>query len=150
MLSPRRRAREAALQVLCAIDADASLDVEAALQRFFTHLAGADDGEIALPAPDSIDRAFVSMLVRGVRNDLAALDRTLTDASRTWRLERMALVDRNILRLGLYEVQPGHGDTPQRVALNEAIELARRFGSEESRAFVNAILDTALHAGPEG
>jgi N utilization substance protein B len=147
MLSPRRRAREAALQILCAIDADPSLDVEAALQRFFTHLAGADDGEVTLPVADSLDRGFVAALVRGVRAELAAIDRALTEASRSWRLERMALVDRNILRLGLYELLPGHGDTPQRVALNEAIELARRFGSEESTAFVNAILDTALHGG---
>jgi N utilization substance protein B len=145
MQSPRRRSREVALQVLCALDGNPELDVTSALARYFTHLAGADDGETALPSPDTIDRPFMESLVRGVHDARGELDRRLGEISRTWRVERMAVVDRNILRLGLHELK-GRSDTPARVAINEAVELAKRYGSEESPGFVNGILDSALRA----
>jgi N utilization substance protein B len=79
-------------------------------------------------------------LYAGSRTHKAEIDRRIADVAENWSVERMAVVDRNILRLGVYELlyQP---DTPPRVVINEAVELAKRFGSAESPAFVNGILD---------
>src|SRR5262249_32558407 len=88
-------------------------------------------------------RAFANQLVRGVRAHLQELDAELARASRNWRLERMARVDRNLLRLALYELKYSE-DVPAKVALNEAIEIAKRYGTAESSAFVNGILDRCL------
>jgi N utilization substance protein B len=71
---------------------------------------------------------------------IGEIDALIGEAAEHWRVERMTLVDRNILRLGAYELSPG-SDIPVAVAINEAVELGKRFGSEESGAFVNGILD---------
>jgi N utilization substance protein B len=86
---------------------------------------------------------FALSLLDGVREHRADLDRVLTAKAEHWTLERMAVVDRNILRLGAYEIL--HTDTPKRVIINEAVELAKLFGAEQSPAFVNAILDRVMH-----
>jgi N utilization substance protein B len=83
---------------------------------------------------------FADELVIGCANSQEQLDAKIRGVSKHWRLERMARVDRNIIRLATYELmhQP---DIPRRVTLNEAVELAKRFGNEESPAFVNGVLD---------
>jgi N utilization substance protein B len=78
--------------------------------------------------------------VEGVCLHRDAIDERLADASENWRVERMSPVDRNILRIALYEMFH-RDDIPPRVSINEAIELAKRFGTEDSRAFVNGVLD---------
>ncbi len=78
--------------------------------------------------------------MRGVRSSLEDLDQRITRASTNWRLERMARVDRNLLRLGAWELLH-RVDVPRAVVLDEAVELAKRFGTEESGAFVNGVLD---------
>jgi len=91
------------------------------------------------------DKALVEFardLLAGVRRNRPALDQLLAGAAANWSLARMAATDRNALRLGAYEIL--HTQTPARVAINEAIELARRFGSEQSGQFVNGILDRLL------
>ena len=132
----RRRARECALQVLYQLDLSGpSLDVEEALAVFFA--AGLDAEEERLT-----DEAaqFSRQLVRGVAERLPELDTALQKAAQHWRVERMTRVDRNILRLGAWELRHCP-ETPARVVLNEAIELAKRFGTEESGSFVNGLLD---------
>lgn len=89
---------------------------------------------------------FGTSLVAGVRRNRQELDSVLTQTADHWSLERMAATDRNVLRLGAYEIL--HSDTPDRVAINEAVELAKRFGSRQSAQFVNGILDRLL-AGHE-
>ena len=84
-------------------------------------------------------RDFAHRLVTEVRNQLESLDAPIREHSNNWRIERMAIVDRNILRLGAYELL--HTETPLPIVLNEAVDLARRFGSDPSPAFVNGILD---------
>ena len=136
----RRRSREAALQVLYAMDLaergpapDAEAAFEAVAARF--------------ELPEGA-RAFAKELVAGVAARRAALDEALAAVSRRWRVERMAAVDRNVLRLGAYEIL--HVGTPPEVAIDEAVELARRFGGERSPAFVNGVLDAlARDAAPE-
>ena len=93
-------------------------------------------------------RAFAKELVFGVIAEREAIDERLSSHARNWRLSRMAAVDRNVLRLGAYEIL--HTDTPVEVAIDQAVELARRFGGEDSPAFVNGILDALAHASGRG
>ena len=87
-------------------------------------------------------RAFANRLFEGAANDAAALDELIGKHAENWRFERLAAIDRAILRLGIYEMR-GAG-TPPKVVLNEAVELAKKFSSEEAGAFVNGVLD-AFH-----
>jgi len=82
---------------------------------------------------------FCSVLVTGVTQHKDLIDKLLSDSSTNWRLARMAVVDRNILRIGVFELQ--HLDVPPRVTLNEAIEIGKRYGTGDSGAFINGILD---------
>ena len=133
---PRRsRARQVALQALFQLDVQPELD-EGAVCAFVRRRCGrADLAEFALS------------LVEGSRRHADAIDALLTDAAENWTLKRMAAVDRNVLRLGAYELLY-HPGTPPKVAIDEAIELAKRFGSNDSSAFVNGILDRLLAGRP--
>jgi len=125
---------------------------ELALQMLYQHeLAGTDVGAMAASfdelaqAPEAV-REFAVSLAGGVISKLPELDSRLVDQADNWRLERMAAVDRNILRLALYELLFAT-DTPPAVVIDEAVEIAKRFGSERSSQFVNGILDGFLHRG---
>jgi N utilization substance protein B len=127
-MGARTTAREAALQMLFAIDATGG-DVDQAISDFWRELPGDAEG-----------REYADALVRGVRNGAEKLDERIRAASQNWRLERMARIDRNALRLGTYELLT-RTDVPRAVVLDEAVELAKRFGGEESSKFVNGVLD---------
>ena len=87
------------------------------------------------------ERAFAQQLVLGVRAGLPDLDRRIAEAAEHWRIERMAVVDRNVLRMALHELL-SDPETPPAVVLSEAIEVAKKFGGAESGAFVNGVLDS--------
>jgi N utilization substance protein B len=89
---------------------------------------------------DPEGRDFADRAVRGVADRLDKVDEIIRKASTNWRLERMGRVDRNVLRLGAWELLHSK-DVPRAVILDEAVELAKRFGSEDSGAFVNGVLD---------
>jgi N utilization substance protein B len=129
-MARRSRAREVALQVLYQDDLNPG------------HNPADDQGFVhnRLLAPELID--FASCLIAGVRRNRQELDHVLAQTADHWSLERMAATDRNVLRLGAYEIL--YFDTPDRVAINEAVELAKRFGSKQSAQFVNGILDRLL------
>ncbi len=131
MAGSRRKARAYALQVLYAVDDGLGLSIDDALATYFK------DFEVEV---DSEGQAFAGSLVRGTRKALQQIDDIIQGVSKNWRVERMSRVDRNILRLGTYELE-FEKSTPARVILNEAVELAKRFGAEESAAFVNGVLD---------
>jgi N utilization substance protein B len=95
-----------------------------------------------LKAEDLLE--FARMLVAGVRRNREELDKLIAATAVNWSLHRMAATDRNVLRLGAYELL--HVDTPPRVTIDEAVELAKRFGSAQSAQFVNGILDKLLHS----
>jgi N utilization substance protein B len=141
-MGTRRRAREFALQILYQLDAQelASASDEQAIALFWRNFAAAGEGDEPRGDDDPEARGFAEKLVRGVRRHQAELDGLIQKASKNWRLERMARVDRNLLRLALYELKYAD-DVPAKVAINEAIEIAKRFGTSESSAFVNGILD---------
>jgi N utilization substance protein B len=152
MMGTRRKAREIALQILYQLDVQEQLTDVQALALFWEHFARRAEDEPADPADPAhpnhpnhkegaeATHAFADRLVRGVRAHLTDIDALITRASRNWRLERMARVDRNLLRLAVFELMEG-GDVPAKVAINEAIEIAKRYGTAESPAFVNGILD---------
>jgi N utilization substance protein B len=135
-MTNRSRAREVALQLLFQRDHNAAVE-RPAVERFARNRLH-DEGL----------QRFCLSLYDGVVDHAADIDGRLTAAAENWRLPRMAGVDRNILRLGAYELLFA-ADTPAGVALDEAIELARRYGSAESPAFVNGVLDRLRQdAGP--
>jgi N utilization substance protein B len=94
-------------------------------------------------------RAFAEGLVRGVAARRVALDAVIAGSSEHWRIERMAVVDRNVLRMAIYELL-WERETPAAVVIDEAIEVAKRFGGEESGAFVNGVLDAVRRAFERG
>lgn len=134
-MSRRSRAREVALQLLFEDDVNPRTSVEATKQFIADRLR----------APDLED--FCMSLVLGVRRNQHELDLLLSETADNWSLARMAATDRNVLRLGAFEIL--YTETPDRAAINEAVELAKRFGSAQSAQFVNGILDKFLHRKEE-
>jgi N utilization substance protein B len=132
--APRQRSRQVALQALYARDfADSQqADGEVGIQELFERVAQNFD----LPAGA---RDFALKLFSGTTSELSDIDELLAANAINWKISRMAAVDRNVLRLGIYELT--RTDTPVSVILDEAVQLARRFGAESSPSFVNGVLD---------
>lgn len=127
-MGARRSGRETALKVLYQIEAS-SEDPRVALARFWDHFEADPEG-----------RAYADAIVLGVTECLDAVDARIRQASKNWRLERMTRVDRNLLRAAAWELEH-QLEVPRAVIIDEAIELAKSFGSEDSPAFINGILD---------
>ena len=135
---PRRsRAREVVLQILYEDDLNPTRNL-AASDQFLCRRLNQNE--------DLIE--FARSLLSGVRRRRSELDQLLAERADHWSLHRMAVTDRNVLRLGAYEML--HTDTPDRVAINEAVELAKRYGTGQSSQFVNGVLDRVLRDTPGG
>ncbi|HYG70090.1 MAG TPA: transcription antitermination factor NusB [Anaeromyxobacteraceae bacterium] len=134
--SKRSKARERALQALYQIDV-AATDLDEALGRFWKSFE---------PVEAEV-RGLTEELVRGVAKSRRAVDETIERTSTNWRLDRMARVDRNVLRLAVYELI--RTDVPVKVVINEAIELGKKFGTESSGAFINGVLDRVANDLPD-
>jgi N utilization substance protein B len=128
----RTRARELALQFLFMMDLQGPA-YRAELDSFLNEALAGKPG-----APEAID--YVRRLVDGILLRREGIDTLLREAARNWDLERMAVVDRNALRIGAYELLYEE-QIPMKVAINEAIELGKRYSTEASGAFINGILD---------
>jgi N utilization substance protein B len=128
----RRRSREHALQILYQWDMRKQ-PVDESIDAFYGTLYSEEGA-----APPERDE-FLGQLVRGTVEKAAEIDALISGHAEHWRLERMPAVDRNILRLAIYEMR--HTETPAPVVIDEALELARRFSNEESVQFVNGVLD---------
>jgi transcription antitermination protein NusB len=134
-MGARHSGREAALQMLFQMEASGA-SADAAIALFWrSFLADAD--------PEG--RPYADEAVRGVSEARAELDRHIASASAHWRIERMSRVDRNVLRLGTWELAH-RMDVPRAVILDEAVELAKAFGTDESSAFVNGVLNRIADA----
>jgi N utilization substance protein B len=131
----RTRGREAALQILYFWEVGRAQPLSAIEAFFAEHQPDADEELVS----------FASRLVLGTIADLDDLDRVIEQYARHWRVERLAVVDRLILRMAIWELQHD-ADTPAAVVINEALELARRFSSDESVKFVNGVLDASHRA----
>jgi N utilization substance protein B len=130
---PRHRARESALQILYQWEIG-RLDVTAAVETFFTFQWPGSE-----PPPDHL-RGFAAALARDTVDRLASIDPLIAETAERWRPERMAVVDRLILRMAVCELQRDAA-TPAAVVINEALELARTFSTEDSVKFINGMLD---------
>jgi N utilization substance protein B len=129
----RRQARECALQIVFQLDgvaAPTATDIGDAIDQFFENF----------DAPDDKARAMAESIARGVSEQRADLDEVVQRHSPRWKVPRMAMVDRNILRVGAWELK-NDTETPARVVIDEAVEIAKRYGAEQSGAFVNGVLD---------
>ncbi len=138
-MTRRSRGREVALQVLYQIEQNPGMPVTEVHQFINRRTLG--EQKLA---------EFTAALIAGVREHQARIDSMIQEVAENWRLDRMAAIDRNILRLGAYEVLfcP---EVPAKVAINEALELAKRYSTSQSSRFVNGILDRVLqlHAAPQ-
>jgi len=130
MKSNRRKAREDALQILYQLDLNNQLSIEMALNHFEA---------LYLQNQSGLD-PFTRRLVIGIGEKVKEIDLKIADISSHWRPDRMAAVDRNILRLGAFEIL-FCDDIPGTVTVNEMVEIAKEFGAENSPAFVNGVLD---------
>lgn len=131
----RRKARETALQALYKLDISAGG-------------TGEEDLELEELAPGTAERRYCETLVQGVRTHLADLDPEIEKYSENWTIKRMSVVDRNILRIAVYELHYG-SDVPYKVVIDEAVELAKKFGTDESGPFINGIIDRIRKAVAE-
>jgi N utilization substance protein B len=131
----RTKARERAIQALYQIDV-AATDLDEALARFWRSFEPVER-EVQL---------MVEQLVRGVAAQRRDIDDAIESVSTNWRLDRMAKVDRNVLRLAVFELRAS--DVPVKVVIDEAIELGKKYGSESSGAFVNGVLDKIAQSLP--
>jgi transcription antitermination protein NusB len=129
-MGSRRKARECALQMLFAADVSEAR-VDELVRTYWNELGDAD---VEQPS-----REFATRLATGTLAHLKELDERIRSRAEHWRISRMAVVDRNILRLAVYEFL--HEPTPRTVAINEALEIARRFSTYEATQFINGILD---------
>jgi len=131
-MSRRRRAREIVLQILYQDDLNPTRKLVSD-EAFLRQRLNNDDQLME----------FAKGLLSGVRRNRAEIDVLVSSLANNWTMTRMAVTDRNVLRLGAYEIL--YDETPGRVAVNEAIELAKRYGSKQSAQFVNGILDRLLN-----
>ena len=133
VVSPRRRTRAAVLQALYETDTA-------------RHDAGhALEGRMGFLDLEEAGRTFAHRLVDGVLANREEIDKIIAEFASAWPISQMAVVDRNILRIAVYEIMAGE-DTPPRVAVNEAVELAKRFGSDAAPGFVNGVLGSVTVA----
>jgi transcription antitermination protein NusB len=134
MMTRRSRGREVALQVLYQVEQNAGVPL--AEVRLFIQRRLLGDRKLC---------EFTEGLISGVKEHQVQIDALISEAAENWRLDRMAAIDRNILRLGAYEMMFCR-EIPARVAINEALELAKRYSTAQSSRFVNGILDRVLQS----
>lgn len=136
-MGTRRQGREAAFQLIYQLDLSGA-PYQNSTQDFFLQMGIPHDA-----------REFATELVSGVMENLEKIDGLISANSHHWKIHRMSTVDKNILRLGIYELM-SCGDTPTKVVINEAIEIGKKYGTDESGSFINGILDKIAKEVREG
>jgi len=126
----RRKAREHALQILFQLDIRKEKPSAVVLKHFWAEYQ-----------PDDEVKAFAEEIIKGTYKHLPEINKLIHTCAKNWTLDRMAVVDRNVLRMAVYEILY-RMDIPTSVTINEAIEIAKKYGTEESASFVNGILDS--------
>lgn len=134
-MGTRRKARECALQMLFAADVAKTVVPNVLTNGYWNEL-----GEVVV---DEKTQEFADNLVQGTLREMETIDARIKTRAEHWRIERMAIVDRNVLRLAVYEFL--YEETPHTVVINEALEIARRFSTFEATQFINGILDAIKH-----
>lgn len=129
-MGKRRKARELVLQILFRLDLGQENLTDEMLEGFLNDNAASED-----------IKEYTRILVKGTVDNTKEIDRIISEYSENWSIDRMASVDRNILRFSIYELLQRY-EIPSSVIINEAIEIAKKYGAEESGSFINGILDT--------
>ncbi len=129
----RRKAREMALQTLFQLDFN-PIEPDIALEAVFAENESVPENT----------KEYTALLVKGTRNHLAEIDKMISEAAIDWKLERMPGVDRNITRIAIFEMRFAEEGLSPNVIINEAVELAKSFGSDESSRFINGILGSMV------
>jgi len=129
----RRQARELALQILFPIEFNTQISVRSLIEA----LGENTDSEAA---------QYAELLVKGVQDNKAGIDSKIQASSAHWKMDRMATIDRNILRIAVYEMKFASEQIKENIAINEAVEIAKKFGNTESASFVNGLLDQVSKA----
>src|SRR4051812_32461633 len=135
-MSKRNNARQLVMRVLFQIDVG-KLPLEEVLETAFEEVRPSDE-----------DRQYVDEIVRGVVGELGELDRIIDDLAQGWSIDRLAKVDKNVLRAALYELRHRR-DIPVSVVVNDAVEVAKKYSTEDSGRFVNGILGSFLRRPPD-
>ena len=146
-MGSRRLSREIILKALFLHEVSESKSPEETFDLFCKQFSPEEDEEMVLGCDDAAFNEilpFIREVFLGVTSKLEELDRRLSLASDNWRLDRMSRVDRNVMRLALYEMLYRQ-DIPHKVSINEAVDLGKEYGAEESGAFINGILDRIHH-----
>ena len=136
----RRRARETALQALFQLDLNHGTEDERELyETLAIDTAVEEQGKLLQP-----DRDYVAATVQGTRTHLEKIDEQIAAHAKGWKLSRMSAVDRNIMRLAAYEMKFGEPALEPKIAINEAVELAKKYGTDDSGRFINGILNAMM------
>jgi len=126
----RRISREIALQVLYQMEFDNTLTPIQGMRQYEDHFKN-----------DQLSMDYSVKLIHGIKEHQSKIDETIQKFSHNWKIERMSHVDRNIIRLSIFEMTHLKDDVPKNASINEAVEIAKKFGSEDSSHFINGILD---------
>lgn len=129
----RRKAREVAVQALFQLDFN-QVNTETAMEAVINEHEGISESS----------RQYAQKLINGTQRSLTEIDAIISSSSNEWKLDRMAAVDRNIARIAIYEMKFSEEQLPPNVAINEAVEMAKTFGSEDSSRFINGILGSLV------
>lgn len=129
----RRKAREVAVQALFQLDFN-QVNTETAMEAVINEHEGISESS----------KQYAQKLINGTQQSLVEIDSIISSSSNEWKLDRMAAVDRNIARIAIYEMKFSEEQLPPNVAINEAVEMAKTFGSEDSSRFINGILGSLV------
>jgi transcription antitermination protein NusB len=131
----RRRAREVALQVLFQKEFVKDVDIAVSLDYFREHLEIPEESW-----------GYAEFLLKGIAENIENIDSQINDKSRNWKISRMAPVDLCLLRIGVFEILYSKDEIPPKVAIDEAIEISKRYGGNDSSQFINGILDEIMNS----
>lgn len=139
----RRRSREKALQILYSMEFNKNLTVDEAVDSYVTYfnLPSKNGEEPDNNVLDEDEIFFVKYLLRTVKAHIREIERLIEEAATNWRIDRIALIERNILRMSVAELIDEKNGVPFKATINEAIDIAKKFGNKESSAFVNGIIN---------
>ena len=145
----RRRSREKTLQILYSLEFNKDMTVDEAVKTYVTYfnissLKQNEKNETAVnnEVPSSEEESvFITYLLNTVKNNINEIERLIEEAAINWRIERIALIERNILRMSVAELIDENNGVPFKATINEAIDIAKKFGSKESSSFVNGIIN---------
>lgn len=143
----RRRSREKTLQILYSMEFNKNMTIKEAVESYMNYFNIASMKWSEKNEPPATNESaeeesvFITYLLNAVKNNIKEIERLIEDAAINWRIERIALIERNILRMSVAELIDENNGVPFKATINEAIDIAKKFGSKESSSFVNGIIN---------